>query len=136
MAKPSKAATTSSLYQAIVYIIVGPQKQKFSIHKNLLCHYSSYFNVSLNGSFKEAQKGSMELLNDDPVLFEIFKTWLYSKKLVKDCDGDEVICSASDLVRLHVLGDLRGISQLKTAVIDELVSLQKQCNTVPVIEIP
>lgn len=78
----------------------------------------------------------MELLNDDPVLFEIFKTWLYSKKLVKDCDGDEVICSASDLVRLHVLADLRGISQLKNAVIDELVSLQKQCNTVPVTEIP
>lgn len=78
----------------------------------------------------------MELPNDDPAIFDIFKTWLYSKTLVKDRDGDEVPCSVSELVRLYVLADLRGVPRLNNAAIHGLIDLQNRRQAVPVTEIP
>ncbi|MCJ1461297.1 hypothetical protein MMC28_011679 [Mycoblastus sanguinarius] len=40
-------------FSTIARIIVGPEKQLFQIHKDLLCNVSTYFNAALNGQFKE-----------------------------------------------------------------------------------
>ena len=100
--------------------MVGPDKVLFEIHKGLLCKHSSYFRASLEGGFKEAKEGVVELPEDDPKIFNIFKTWLYSKKIVIDRDGTDTDCPSFSLCQLYVFADARGVPELQNAVINQL----------------
>jgi hypothetical protein len=68
-------------------VIVGADTEwparKFTIHKNLLCRASVYFDKALNGPFKEGSEGKLELPNDFPKAFELFYHWLYSGAFAK-----------------------------------------------------
>lgn len=113
----------STLYEGFVYILVGPEKVKFGAHRGILCQYSSYFRAALSGCFKEAEEGVVILPADDPVLYKIFVTWLYSRRLRKDHkDGEDTPCQPEDLAKLYVFGDARGIPALKNDVIDSFVT--------------
>ena len=101
-------------------MLVGPEEKKFGIHKGLLCAHSSFFRAALEGSFKEARTGIVTLSEDDPVTFEVFKTWLYPMRLVTERNGQEGPCSDHRLCRLYVLGDVYGVLHLKNAVINAL----------------
>lgn len=62
------------------------------------------------------------LPEDDPVLFKIFITWLYARRLrVNLPDGRDTPCQALTLVQLFVFGDVRGIPALRNDVIDAFV---------------
>ncbi|OBT61165.1 hypothetical protein VE03_09442 [Pseudogymnoascus sp. 23342-1-I1] len=47
--------------QVIVNVIVGPEGQKFGIHKDQLCTNSAYFMAALEGGFEEAILGEVVL---------------------------------------------------------------------------
>lgn len=63
-------------------ILVGPDKQKFVIHRTLLCSKSQYFTKALTGSFEESQTGIVILEDISPVLFQILVTWLHNGKII------------------------------------------------------
>ena len=52
-----------------VEILVGPDKVSFIIGKELLCKDSDFFRAALEGSFKEAQEGRVELPDTSPEIF-------------------------------------------------------------------
>lgn len=54
-------------------IIVGKEKKAYNLHKDLLCFYSDYFRAALNGNFKEAAEGKLELPNVTISIFEAFQ---------------------------------------------------------------
>ncbi|THV75312.1 hypothetical protein D6D28_01911 [Aureobasidium pullulans] len=62
-------------------ILVGPEKEKFVVHRALLCSKSVYFNKALFGSFKESETGIVKLEDVSSVLFRIFVTWIYEDKV-------------------------------------------------------
>jgi hypothetical protein len=69
-----------------VDIYVGSEKKHWSIHKNLLCHHSSYFETEFQGHEvpkKEtvASHNTLELPDDDPRGFELLVKWLYQGHL-------------------------------------------------------
>ncbi len=72
--------------QAIVYVIVGKEKQRFGIHKDLVCFHSPYFKGAFEGHFAEAKSGEVVLEDVRPEVFGIFVHWLYTKSI------DETIC--------------------------------------------
>jgi len=55
----------SALFDTVVLVVVGPQKKKYYIHKALLVHHSEYFRKALQGSWKEAPEGVVELEDID-----------------------------------------------------------------------
>jgi hypothetical protein len=41
----------------IVTIFIGPEKKRYSIHKDIICYHSGYFRAAFNGSWKESDEG-------------------------------------------------------------------------------
>lgn len=73
-----------------VDIYVGPDRKHWSLHKNLLCHHSSYFETEFRGHEVPKredipQQNKLELPDDDPIGFELLVKWLYQGRL----DGED-----------------------------------------------
>jgi hypothetical protein len=62
----------------IVNIVVGKKKEIHSIHRDLTCASSKFFERVFVGPFAEAVKGEVQLLEEDPDTFKIFSDWLYA----------------------------------------------------------
>lgn len=73
-----------------VNIYVGPSRKHWSLHKNLLCHHSSYFETEFHGHEvpKNDQSSKLDLPDDDPRGFELLVKWLYQGQL-DDASPDE-----------------------------------------------
>lgn len=70
----------------IVDIYVGSSEKHWSLHKNLLCHHSSYFETEFQGHEVPkredvAQHNRLKLPDDDPRGFELLVKWLYQGHL-------------------------------------------------------
>lgn len=84
----------SSHFDTIVLVKVGPEEQKFTIHKGLLCAVSTYFKAALEGGFKEAEEQMINMPEDDVEVFEHFQLWVYTGSFMeagetekgKDCN--------------------------------------------------
>lgn len=64
----------------MVDILVGPDKELFRVHKNLLCARMPVFDNMFNGGFKEAAEDRAKLPEDDPRTFEFVLEWLYTSQ--------------------------------------------------------
>jgi hypothetical protein len=69
-----------------VKISIGPDKKIYTVHKDLICHYSEYFRTAYNGRWKEAE-GGVALDDVEPEVFNIFIHWLYAQTLPKGVTG-------------------------------------------------
>lgn len=54
------------------------------MHKDLLCHYSSFFRAALTGGFHEAMTHEITLDEEDPKIFDIFVNSLYTGRLYEE----------------------------------------------------
>jgi hypothetical protein len=61
-----------------VDLIVGPEENHYTVHRDLLCHKIPYFNKLLNGDFREANQTSVHFPEDDPVAFKFLIDWVYT----------------------------------------------------------
>jgi hypothetical protein len=115
-----------------VTVLVGPEKKLFVVHRDLLIYHSDFFRAALTGNFKEAENNIVALRDDEPHIFEFFVHWLYHKELptkanapaelLKDWDTGDFADSfkIDNIFRLYVLGDKRGVANLKLATLAEL----------------
>ncbi|ETI25625.1 hypothetical protein G647_02399 [Cladophialophora carrionii CBS 160.54] len=62
----------------VVTVFVGPEQQKFGVHKDLICASSKFFNSAFNGGYQETTSGEIQLRGLDAKLFGFFYRWLYS----------------------------------------------------------
>ncbi|MCJ1299276.1 hypothetical protein MMC08_002068, partial [Hypocenomyce scalaris] len=119
-----------SLYDEIVHVKVGANKIDYGVHKDLLCHYSSYFAAALNGNFKEAKENTVELVEDSPKLFEQSQLWLYTQYLCEKAE-DETTPGLDEMAKLYVWADKRGIPKLQDPAIDAIIRKSKFENLIP-----
>ena len=66
----------SSSFNGLIEVIVGPRKQVFPLHKEILCAVSSYFRSALEGSFVVGLTQKIELPEDDVIVFKYFRVRL------------------------------------------------------------
>lgn len=102
----------------MVTVHVGEQRHQFLIHKELLCHHSSFFRATFQGSFIEASSGNVELPDDDVEVFKIFESWLYtgSVGLMSNVAGHQ----PSKLVKLYILADKIEIPAIQKETLETL----------------
>ena len=59
---------------------MGAERRHWSLHQNLLCHHSDYFEDHCTKDGKKTN-GKVELPDDDPRAFELLVKWLYQGKI-------------------------------------------------------
>lgn len=77
----------SAFRSRLVTIKVGPKAMSYSVHKDLLCHYSSYFRGALTGGFAEARSHEITLVEEETWIFDIFVNFLYTGRLYEEKPG-------------------------------------------------
>jgi len=122
-----------------VDIYVGPDKKHWSLHRNLLCHHSSYFETEFQGH--EVPKGKngrpgedqLELPDDDPRGFELLVKWLYQGQL-EDC-ADSTAEKKYDYAvachKLYMLCDKFDMIRLKNLAMDQYRLSLNEAELVP-----
>jgi len=116
----------SLLSGPIVDIYVGKEKRLWSLHRNLLCYHSSYFETEFIGnevpkSKKPGENQRLDLPNDDPTGFELLVSWLYQGQLddVSDLPEEKKYDYSVACHKLHMLCDRFDIPELKDIAIDQ-----------------
>ncbi|KAH0372210.1 hypothetical protein KCU65_g1355, partial [Aureobasidium melanogenum] len=130
-ASTPKGQPSRKHFKQTVTIHVGTFKQPFILHKGLLCFYSDFFRAALEGSFKEANEGKVELPDVKVEVFEAFQVWLYSRSLRNIEDHEESserqkLPSFQTLAHLWVFGDKYQIPLLQNNCIDALLAKNKE----------
>lgn len=135
---------TSSLRKRLlagptVDIFVGAQRRHWTLHRNLLCHHSSYFETEFVGHEvpKKGKGGDganeLELPDDDPQGFELLVKWLYQGSL-EDASGMtdmEKYDHAVACHKLYVLCDKFDMVLLKNIAMDRYRRELNQAQLVP-----
>ncbi|KAG9759088.1 hypothetical protein E4T50_07052 [Aureobasidium sp. EXF-12298] len=110
---------------ALIVVGSSANSECFHIHKQLLCDCSTYFKAALNNGFIETQNQTIELDDEDPIIFRTFVLWLYEKKLDKEAipSSDETEVFQRHMLELYVFADKRGIVDLANDTITMLACL-------------
>lgn len=75
----------------MIQITIGLAGDVKTIHKNILVANSGYFEKALTGTWTEAASGSLNLVDEDPVIFAIFEAWLYQGDLFFQIAGHSTV---------------------------------------------
>jgi hypothetical protein len=122
-----------------VDIFVGPERRHWTLHRNLLCHHSSYFETEFVGhEVPKCKKGDdganeLELPDDDPRGFELLVKWLYQGSLedVSGLGDMEKYDYAVACNKLYVLCDKFDMVLLKNIAMDRYRRLLNEAQLVP-----
>ncbi|KAF2431833.1 hypothetical protein EJ08DRAFT_165970 [Tothia fuscella] len=76
--------------QDIVTVEIGPDREAFHVHKDLLTACSPYFKAAFEGGFKEAAEKSIHIDEVTPDIFKEFLDWLYSRRLRPSADPPDI----------------------------------------------
>ncbi|KAF3007879.1 hypothetical protein E8E13_010949 [Curvularia kusanoi] len=125
-------------------VLVGEERKRFIVHKDLLTYHSEFFRSALSGNFKEAAEQTVPLPEDDPDTFEFFVHWLYHKDLpMKDNASTDLLqdwtsednggnLEKRNLIELHVFADRYRVEKLKVRTLEALFRyVQKNDVTLP-----
>jgi len=101
----------------VVTVLVGADRTKFVIHKDLLTSKSEFFRAALTGDWEESKSQKVHLPEDDPAAFEMFAHWLYFTEVDFEVN-DRAFTTLSEA---WFLGDKLQAIAFKIAVINEFV---------------
>ena len=102
-------------------ILVGNQRKKYVLHKDMLCHSSAYFAAALNSNFEEAVKQTVVLPEADPTTFSMFSHWVYSRDFARL--QKYLSIRAYGCCILWVFADAHGVPQLQNQIIEHWCGL-------------
>ena len=103
-----------------VQLRIGPQEQVFSIHRELISHYSSFFRHAFNRQSDDKNQVKVLILKDVEVsVFGLFNQWLYTQEI--ECEGASP--DLMDVARLWSYGGSWGVWQLQNDAMKMLIPL-------------
>ena len=111
-----------SLYSEFVFVDVGPERKRFGVHKGLISKYSAFFQATFDGQFAEAFKGTVELLEETPSIFDVVHTWLYSLEITQIVNEKDVPCTAAQHLALCIFDDKYDMPLLFNDTIDLIIT--------------
>src|SRR6266852_8369660 len=82
----------------MVKTTVGPEKETWLLHEDVICERSQFFKKAFTGCFQESDKKEIHLQEENPKTFGYFIDWLYGKGLY--CHLDHA--NPSDVTFKHV----------------------------------
>lgn len=113
-----------SLSGRSVEVVVGAEEPTtFSVHEDLICKASDFFQKAMSGSWKESSTRSIRLESHDSETFQVYLHWLYYHVLPVRVDSPGLDGNAEylQLAKAYVLGDMFLDGDFKDAVIDAII---------------
>jgi hypothetical protein len=112
-----------------VTIYVGPYRQKFVVHKNLLCKAAEFFKAAFCTDFKEGKEGTMDMPEDSAAAFSLFIEWLYHGTIPNGCTQSYV----DSLYDLYIFAEkiCMDSPELKDNTMDETQDASRLYNMLP-----
>jgi BTB/POZ domain len=110
-----------------VDIYVGPEAKHYSVPKDVLCYYSSYFNSCFNGSFKEAQEQKLSLPEDNVENFEVLMYYVLTGHVAPQIPiGSDLKEGMETCMNLIEYADKYGLAEASMAVEESLTKILKR----------
>jgi hypothetical protein len=101
---------------------VGPERRHWSLHRNLLCHHSPYFESEFLADEKHvsSKRLELELCDQDPAGFELLVKWLYQGSLddTSDMTDEKKYEYSVACHKLYLLCNKFDLAMLKNESID------------------
>ena len=100
----------------------------FTVHEALICSRSNFFRNTLNGNSKEAQEKTVNLPEEDPIIFALYEQLLYSGWIPSDSDTsafDDIVKEYATLCSLYVLSSKIQDVEAKHVVINALLGMSR-----------
>lgn len=124
-----RANGTHRLDCDFITVAVGQDELKvsFKVHEHAICDRSEFFRNSMKPEWSSmrADPRVIELPEDDPDAFSLYRTWVYSGKLAilpdKDCDLNSTTERYHTLAYAYVLGERLLDTDFKNAIADAYV---------------
>ncbi|KAF8864066.1 hypothetical protein BDZ45DRAFT_52420 [Acephala macrosclerotiorum] len=119
--KPSDSELIEMIRGPQVNIYVGPEKKHYSLPKNLLCHYSDYFDRCFNGNFADAQIQQLELPEDKVEDFDIILEYLLHGRVTSEAKIRSVGQNGlSECMNFIIYVDKYNLGEVSAAVMEPL----------------
>lgn len=100
----------------IVTVLVGPNMQRFAVHKDVICKGSEFFRAACSTRWLEGQEKLVRLPEVRPNVFQVYLDWAYTGILaVEDAQTPEVDRgrSSGGIIDVYLLGDVLGDVKLR-----------------------
>ncbi|OBT48082.1 hypothetical protein VE00_01023 [Pseudogymnoascus sp. WSF 3629] len=141
--KPDKE-TAFRRVQKIVYVIVGPERQKFGMHQDHLCATSPYFKSAFEGKFQEAELGEVTLKHTSVATFEMFNEWLYTDNVTEELCREENMTASQmydkdkptypQMLDVWVLADYLLVPRLQNHIMDKMIARFNNRQIMPILD--
>lgn len=107
----------------IVDVVVGDEKETFSVHENLIRTSSPFFDKALTGAWRESSQRTIQLPEDEPKIFAIYVHWLYNCTLPVFCNEPDLAGNSEyvEIVKAYVLGDKLLDAAFQNTAIDAII---------------
>ncbi|KAG9533470.1 hypothetical protein KCU93_g339, partial [Aureobasidium melanogenum] len=116
----------------IVTVEIGIEKKAFHIHKDLLTYYSDYFRGAFNGSFVEATKGKISLVDERVDVFDVVNQFVYTRQL---SDGADSAMGWELLIRVWIFGDKYLMPCLQNKAMNALIQKNREAKFIPTLQL-
>lgn len=132
----------SSSYSDTITILVGKDEQRFTVHKDIICEKSEFFQAACSQRRREEQEMVVRLPDlRAPYVFPVYMDWVYTDDMTLGkmgflLDGFYV---GKELVELYLLGDVLKDVKLRNKAlrllyrhfnVDKTTLTTEQCHTV------
>lgn len=118
--------TTTSFKAPTVKVLVGPDKEEFLIHESVIAKPGTFFETALKKEWIEGKERTVELLEDDPDVFELYTQWVYTGKIFcKSTSGIHSPTTSQNfdtIIDLYLLGQKLLDRVFQDRVIDALLA--------------
>ncbi|TGO36602.1 hypothetical protein BHYA_0120g00270 [Botrytis hyacinthi] len=122
MASSGRLNLGESLGYELVTIVVGKEKRKFAVHKQLICESVAYFRGAFSAAgFKESQDCSMDMPEDEPGVFEYFLHWLYRGTVPEA----KTLADFDQLLDVYIFAEKLCVNELASKAIDAIQAISK-----------
>lgn len=105
-------------------VLVGETKQEFYIHEDLICASSDFFKAAMRNECQESLSRSVDLPEEDPEIFEVYRQWLYSGRICtieNDSEPCNVVRESRNLSHAYVLGEKLQDATFKDTILDSII---------------
>jgi len=122
----------------MVDLYVGPQKDRFHVHKEVLCKKIPYFEKMFKGEFKEATEDQATFPEDNSESFDLLLGWVYHNSIRPlVIPGTKGIKNGSvrswNPIKCYVLAEKLCLSRLQDQIFNEYLDYLHRENFFPAV---